>query len=190
MRRYDSRILAMAFGLALITPAATFAHTSTATYDFHVGDALIGSIGFPTQSQATASNGDVVTVIGTGSFSADGKWATSTLGTFSHHVAATDETTTGTWQATRLISFQFYGCGELEGSPVPPNFCGGVVNLAITATPDANPSVHLSGALRITCIIGPDVTPSAIEGIRLNVYDVINFNKTVPESGANVYIQQ
>jgi hypothetical protein len=24
----------------------------------------------------------------------------------------------------------------------------------------------------------------------VNVYDVINFNKTVPESGANIFIQQ
>jgi hypothetical protein len=189
MRRSNVGILAIAFGLVLLMPAATSAHTSRATYDYHIGDALIGSIGFPTNSQATASNGDVVTIIGTGSFSADGKWADGG-GTFSHHVAATDATITGTWTATSLISFQFYGCGELEGSPVPPNFCGGVAKLAITATPDANPSVHLSGALTITCVVGPDMTPKAIEGVRVNVYDVINFNKTVPESGANIFIQQ
>jgi hypothetical protein len=189
MRRVKASILAIAFGLALLMPATTFAHTSSATYDYHIGDALIGSIGFPTHSQAVASNGDVVTIIGTGSFSADGKWADGG-GTFSHHVAATDATITGTWVATRIISFQFYGCGELEGSPVPPNFCGGVAKLAITATPDANPGVHRSGALTITCVVGTDVAPSAVEGVRFNVYDHINFNKTVPESGANIYIQQ
>jgi hypothetical protein len=189
MRRSNAGFLAIAFGLALLMPAATSAHTSRATYDYHIGDALIGSIGFPTNSQAMASNGDVVTIIGTGSFSAAGKWATGG-GTFSHHVAATGATITGTWTATSLISFQFYGCGELEGSPVPPNFCGGVAKLAITATPDANPGVHLSAALTIICVVGPDMPPNAIEGIRLNVYDVINFNKTVPESGANIFIQQ
>ena len=179
-------------GLLLISamaPAVAAGHTSKAVYDWHVGDALIGSIGFPTNSQATASNGDVVTIVGTGSFSADGKWADGG-GTFTHHVAATDATITGTWVATSLISFQSYGCGELEGSPVPPNFCGGVAKLAITATPDANPSVHLLGALTITCVVGTNVTPNAVEGVRVNVYDVINFNKTVPESGANIYIQQ
>ncbi|TMD26346.1 MAG: hypothetical protein E6I94_10735 [Chloroflexi bacterium] len=168
-------------GLLLISamaPAVAAGHTSKAVYDWHVGDALIGSIGFPTNSQATASNGDVVTIVGTGSFSADGKWADGG-GTFTHHVAATDATITGTWVATSLISFQSYGCGELEGSPVPP-----------TATPDANPSVHLSGALTITCVVGTNVTPRAVEGVRVNVYDVINFNKTVPESGANIFIQQ
>jgi hypothetical protein len=180
---------ALVLAISAIGVGTATAHTSKATYDYHIGDALIGSIGFPTNSQAMASNGDVVTIIGTGSFSAAGKWATGG-GTFSHHIAATDATITGTWTATRLISFQSYGCGELEGSPVPPNFCGGVAKLAITATPDANPSVHLSAALTITCVVGPEMTPSAIEGVRVNVYDVINFNKTVPESGANIFIQQ
>jgi len=180
---------ALALLVGAMAPSVALGHTSKAAYDFHVGDALIGSIGFPTNSQATASNGDVVTIVGTGSFSAAGKWADGG-GTFSHHMAATDATITGTWVATSLISFQSYGCGELEGSPVPPNFCGGVVKLAITATPDASPSVHLSGALTITCVVGPDVTPGAVEGVRVNVYDVINFNKTVPESGANIYIKQ
>ena len=187
------RSLGLAAGLVLAISAigvgTATAHTSRATYDFHIGDALIGSIGFPTQSQAMASNGDVVTIIGTGSFSADGKWATGG-GTFSHHMAASDVTITGTWTADRVISFQFYGCGEIEGSPVPPNFCGGLLKLAITVTPDANPALHLSAALRVSCIVGPDVPPSAIEGVRVNVYDVINFNKTVPESGANIYIAQ
>jgi hypothetical protein len=189
MRRSTVGILAIAFGLALLMPAATSAHTSRATYDYHVGDALIGSIGFPTNSQATASNGDVVTIVGTGSFSAAGKWADGG-GTFSHHVAATGATATGTWVATGLISFQFYGCGELEGSPVPPDFCGGVAKLAVTVTPDANPGVHRSAALTITCVVGRDMPPNAVEGVRLNIYDHINFNKTVPESGANIFIQQ
>jgi len=189
MRRHRATILAIAFGLALAMPAAASAHTSKAAYDYHVGDALIGSIGFPTNSQAMADNGDVVTIVGTGSFSADGKWADGG-GTFKHHVAATDATITGTWVATSLISYQSYGCGEDAGAPLPPNFCGGVAKLAITATPDANPSVHLSGALTITCVVGTTVTPSAVEGVRVNVYDVINFNKTVPESGANIFIKQ
>src|SRR5437870_45629 len=112
------RRLGLAAGLVLaissIGVGTAAAHTSRATYDFHIGDALIGSIGFPTQSQAMASNGDVVTIIGTGSFSAEGKWATGG-GTFSHHMAASDATITGTWTADRVISFQFYGCGEVEG---------------------------------------------------------------------------
>ena len=168
-----------------VAPSVALGHTSKAAYDWHVGDALLQSIGFPVGNQAMAPNGDVVTIVGKGSFSADGKWATGG-GTFSHHVAASDATITGTFTADRVISFQFYGCGT-EG--LPPNFCGGQLKLAITATPDSAPSVHLAGALTITCEVGESAPPSAVEGVRVNVYDVINFNKPVPESGANIYIQ-
>jgi hypothetical protein len=189
MRRYRTTILAIAFGLALLTPAATLGHTSRASYSWHVGDALLQSFGFPVGEQAKADNGDVVTLVGTGSFSADGKWATGS-GTFSHHVVAVDATFTGTWTADGLISFQSYGCGEDMGEPLPPDFCGGLLKLAITATPDANPAVHRPATLWINCEIGTDVPASVIEGIRLNIYDHIHFNKPVPESGANLYIQQ
>src|SRR2546426_4386943 len=125
MRRYSSSILAIAMGLALMVPTAVVAHTSTATYGWHVGDALLQSFGFPVGDQAMAPNGDVVTIVGTGKFSADGKWA-SGGGTFSHHVAATGATVTGTFTADRVISFQFYGCAT---GPLPPNFCGGQLKL-------------------------------------------------------------
>jgi hypothetical protein len=172
-----------------MAPSVALGHTSKAAFDWHVGDALLQSFGFPVGEQAMAPNGDVVTLIGTGSFSADGKWATGG-GTFSHHVAAVDATVTGTWTADSLISFQSYGCGEDMGEPLPPDFCGGLLKLAVTATPDANPALHLPAALTINCEIGTDVPASVIEGIRLNVYDFIHFNKPVPESGANLYIAQ
>jgi hypothetical protein len=184
------RQLGLFAGLLLIVgamaPGVALGHTSMAAYDWHVGDALLQSIGFPVGNQAMAPNGDVVTIVGTGSFSADGKWATGG-GTFSHHVAATGATITGTFTADRVISFQFYGCGT-EG--LPPNFCGGQLMLAITATPDLTPDVHLAGALTINCEVGPDVPASVVEGVRVNVYDVVNFNKPVEESGANIYIAQ
>jgi hypothetical protein len=44
--------------------------------------------------------------------------------------------------------------------------------------------------LTINCEVGPDVPASVVEGVRVNVYDVINFNKPVEESGANIYIAQ
>jgi hypothetical protein len=188
MRRIRSRLFV---GLALLVgamaPTVALGHTSKAAFDWHIGDALLQSFGFPVAEQAVAPNGDVVTIEGTGSFSADGKWA-SGGGTFSHHIAATGATVTGTFTADRVISFQFYGCGEDAGEPLPPDFCGGLLKLAITATPDGAPSVHLAAALTINCEIGTDVPASVVEGVRLNVYDVINFNKPVPESGANLYI--
>jgi hypothetical protein len=189
MRRYKASVLAIAFVVALLTPAATFAHTSRATFDWHLGDAFLQSLGFPAGEQAMADNGDVITLVGSGSFTADGKSA-SGGGTFSHHVVAVNATLTGTWTADRLISFQFYGCGEDASEPLPPDFCGGLLKLAITATPDANPTLRLPATLWINCEVGTDVPASVVEGIRVNVHDIINFNKPVPESGANIYIQQ
>ena len=76
----SKRQLGLVAGLFLVvgamTPAIALGHTSKAAYDWHVGDALLQSLGFPAGEQAKAPNGDVVTIEGTGSFSADGKWAT------------------------------------------------------------------------------------------------------------------
>jgi hypothetical protein len=155
-----------------------------ASFEYHVGDALIQSFGAPVGNQAMASNGDVVTIVATGTFdtvahTADGG------GTFAHHVAATGQTITGTFVTTGLISFQSYGSGAAEG--LPASLYGGKLMLSIVATPDANPSLHLAATLTVECELG---TPPAgtSEGIRVNVHDVINFNKTVPESGENVYV--
>jgi hypothetical protein len=184
-------LLGLFSGLVLLVgamaPAVALGHTSKAAYDWHVGDALLQSLGFPVGEQGIAPNGDVVTIEATGTFDANSRSATGG-GTFSHHIAATGATYTGTFTADGVISFQSYGCGEDAGEPLPPDFCGGLLKLAITATPDAAPNVHLAAALTINCEIGTDVPASVVEGIRLNVYDVINFNKPVAESGANLYI--
>src|SRR6266446_8857565 len=96
------RTLGLVAGILLLvgamTPTVALGHASRAAYEWHVGDALLQSIGFPVGEQAIAPNGDVVTIEGTGTFSADGKWATGG-GTFSHHVAATGATITGTFTA-------------------------------------------------------------------------------------------
>ena len=83
-----------------MAPSVALSHTSKAAYDWHVGDALLQSLGFPAGEQAMAPNGDVVTIEGSGAFSADGKWATGG-GTFAHHVAATDATTEQEAQSRR-----------------------------------------------------------------------------------------
>ena len=125
--RQFALFVAMALLVGAMAPSVALGHTSKAAYDWHVGDALLQSFGFPVAEQAIAPNGDVVTLVGTGSFSADGKWATGG-GTFSHHVAATDATFTGTFTADGVISFQSYGCGEDMGEPLPPDFCGGLLS--------------------------------------------------------------
>ena len=156
-----------------------------AAFEYHVGNALIQSLGFPPGNQARAENGDVVTVIGTGTFDAGAKSATGG-GTFVHKTSGGTIVGSGTWAATGLLSFQSYGNGVPQG--LPPTFFGGRVALTVLLTPSANPSLRRPAILQIECALG---TPpgGAEEGIRLNVKDLINFNKTVPESGANVYIQ-
>jgi hypothetical protein len=65
------------------------------------------------------------------------------------------------------------------------------LDIQLVGQPAGRPDVTLTaeGLLRIDCLIG-DPPPSGEEGVRLNVKDVINFNKTVPESGTTVFIAQ
>jgi hypothetical protein len=156
------------------------------TFAYHIGDALIESLGFPPGNQAMAENGDVLTVIGTGTFDVAARSATGG-GTFVHKNSGGMTVGSGTWAATELLTFQSYGNAVPQG--LPPTFFGGRVALKVLLTPIANPSVHLPAILQIECALG-NTPPSAVEGIRLNGQDVINFNKTVPESGANVYIKE
>jgi hypothetical protein len=184
MRKAIYGLMAIPLVLLTVLSGTASAHTVKATFEYHVGDALIQSLGFPAGNQAMAPNGDVVTIVATGTFDSATKAATGG-GTFSHHVAATGQTITGTFVATGLISFQSYGDATPQG--LPASFYGGKVMLRIVATPDAAPDVHLAATLTIECVLG--VPPSSTtEGVRVNVYDVINFNKSVPESGANIYV--
>ena len=164
----------------------TFAAHETGTFDYHVGDAFIQNLGFPAGNKARADNGDVVTIIGTGTFDVAAKSATGG-GTFVHKTSGGTVVGSGTWAATALLDFQSYGNAVPQG--LPPTFFGGRVMLTALLTSSANPSAHLPAILQVECALGK-VPAGAVEGVRLNVQDVINFNKTVPESGANVYIKQ
>jgi hypothetical protein len=164
----------------------TLAAHETGTFDYHVGDAFIESLGFPPGNQARADNGDVVTIIGTGTFDVAAKSATGG-GTFVHKTSDGTVVGSGTWASTGLLDFQSYGNAVPQG--LPPTFFGGRVMLTAVFTPSANPSAHLPAILQIECALGK-VPAGAVEGIRLNVQDVINFNKTVLESGANLYIKE
>jgi len=164
----------------------TRAAHETGTFDYHVGDALIQSLGFPAGNKAIAENGDVVTVIGTGTFNVEAISA-SGGGTFVHKTSGGTLGGSGTWAATGLLVFQSYGDAVPQG--LPATFFGGRVMLTALVTPSANPSVHRPALLQIECALG-NVPAGAVEGVRLNVLDHINFNKTVLESGANLYIKE
>jgi hypothetical protein len=186
MRKIIASLLAAPLLLLSLLAAPASASSVKASFEYHVGDALIQSLGIPAGDKAIAPNGDVVTVIGTGTFDSVAGTATGG-GTFVHHEAATGQDITGTFVTTGLISFQSYGPGTPQG--LPASFFGGKAMLSIVATPDANPAVHLPATLTVTCALGTP-PPSAVEGVQVNVHDVINFNKAVPESGATVFVLQ
>ncbi|HET7138668.1 MAG TPA: hypothetical protein VFI36_00785 [Arthrobacter sp.] len=185
MRRIIAVLLALSL-LVLSHAGAASAGTVKGSFDYHVGDALIQSLGFPADNQAVATNGDVVTIVATGTFDTVTNSATGG-GTFAHHMAATGQTITGTFTTTGLVSFQSYGDATPQG--LPSSFFGGKLMLSGIATPDGAPGVHLPLTLTVECDLG-NPPASAVEGVRVNVKDVINFNKSVHESGANVYILQ
>ncbi|HEX7173543.1 MAG TPA: hypothetical protein VF365_13165, partial [Candidatus Limnocylindria bacterium] len=109
-------------------------------------------------------------------------------GEFAHYLADGSLFASGTWTATELISFAFYGCGEVLGDPIPPEFCGGAVKFAATFD---TPIGALDGIITVFCIVGPKAPSSHNEppgeGVTVVVPGIINFNHT--GGGENVYIQ-
>jgi hypothetical protein len=188
MRRSIAALIVLPL-LALLpaTSGSASAATSKAPYTWHVADQFLhDAVGSPLGAIARADNGDTITVEGFGKLDSADKTA-SGGGTFVHKDADGNVLFTGTWVATGLVSFQFYGCG---GGGLPDFLCGGLAKLNVIATPDAHPSVHLPATLWINCLLG-DPPPSEFEGVRLNVKDLINFNKALSEhegSGFTVFV--
>ncbi|MEP6468236.1 MAG: hypothetical protein ABJC24_00535 [Chloroflexota bacterium] len=122
-----------------------------------------------------------------GTFSVHPK-AIEASGEFAHFLADGSLFATGTWTATDLISFHAYGCGEVFGTPIPPDLCGGAVKFAATFS---TPLGELDGTITVFCIVGPKA-PSSLdhafgEGVTVVVPGIINFNH--PGGGDNIYIQ-
>jgi hypothetical protein len=142
---------------------------------------------------AMAPNGDTIAITGTGTFSVHPK-SVSVAGTFMHNVAG-GGTFTGTWTATDLLSFEFYGCGVVEsiGLVLQSNFCGGVLKMRVVFMP-AGTTLSIPGIITVFCVIGPQAPPPhdnptepGEEGVTVVVPGVANFNKIV--SGMNRYVQ-
>jgi hypothetical protein len=92
----------------------------------------------------------------------------------------------GNFAAHKLVSFHFYGCDDTILPGV--TLCGGEARLAVTLTPEGT-SLLIPATLSVDCLIGDKIPTSAVEGIRLNVKDLINFKTTV-HSGLTVFIPQ
>jgi hypothetical protein len=93
---------------------------------------------------------------------------------------------TGTFELTRLVAFQFYGCGEVEGAEVPPDFCGGRAIFRFHAT--SSTGEETVGLYEVNCQIhdpGGKTPRGTTEGVKANARGV-NFNKHV--TGDNLFV--
>jgi hypothetical protein len=92
----------------------------------------------------------------------------------------------GTFTLTRLVAFQFYGCGEVEGTPLPSNFCGGRAVFGFHAT--STTGEQTDGLAEVNCQIhepGGRTPPGTSEGVKASVPG-INFNMHV--TGDNLFV--
>jgi hypothetical protein len=183
MRKRAALFSAVAAALLAVLPGSAIAdpNNGAGTWELHLE--------VPNVSEAP--NGDRIEVTGSGVFSVHPK-SVEASGTFTHTDSEGDVVASGTWTATQLRSFEFYGCGIVEslGVILPPNFCGGALKMGVTLTPTGT-TLAFKGELTVFCIVGPQAPTShddpTEEGVRLVVPGILNFNKIV--SGMNIYIQ-
>jgi hypothetical protein len=137
--------------------------SATATYQY-----LIGVSGLETPDIARASNGDTISITGSGYLSVHPK-SVNGGGNFT-----TSSGQAGTWVALDLLSFVSYG-------PVTQAAQGGEALIRIRLSSGAD------AILTIECLVG-NPPPGKEEGIRVAVQGGPNFNE--PVSGQNLFIQQ
>ena len=173
-------LLALALSVAIgFAPSAAVANSATHMYLLVMEEPNLG----------VAANGEQIAITGEGQFSVNPK-AVEAEGRFTHTDSHGNVLATGTWTATGLLNYQSYGCGEVFGTPIPPDLCGGVVKMNVRLTPDGT-SLSVPGVLSVFCVIGPNPPNSILgplgEGVTLDVPGIQNFNHSA--GGDNVYIQ-
>lgn len=190
--------LALALGVSILGPPASAGpNNQPATYELQMEG----------ENHGTAANGDTVEVTCEnrpvdpdtgghvcGTFSAHPKALPDPpSGEFVHRDSAGNVLGGGTWVATELLSFDLYGCGVLTftdpDTPLPPDFCGGAVELRTLLTTGGG---TFDAVLTVFCIIGEHAPAShddpSGEGVTFKIPGVINFNHTA--GGENLYRQQ
>jgi hypothetical protein len=168
MRR-TAAALAFAFSVAAIVVASAGSATSKSSF-----------LVFVEPTTTTSSTGLVLETEMEGSFNVADKTASGD-GSFELFAGST-EIDHGTFTVTGLVTFQFYGCGEVTtpDGPIslPPDFCGGRVMLTIHAT-SAVSGEQRDALYEVNCQIhdpGGQAPPGTSEGVKVNARGV-NFNK-------------
>ena len=184
MRRFRGIVAAaLACGALALAPIGVLADSANHTYILVAEEANVG----------VAPSGDTIHISceategACGTFAVNPKAITAS-GEFEHFLPGGSLFASGTWTATKLISFHAYGCGVVFGDPIPPDLCGGAVKFAATFD---TPLGALPGTITVFCVVG-DKVPASIggpftEGVTVDVPGIVNFNH--PGGGDNIYIQ-
>jgi len=175
MKRFLGFAASLSVALVTLAPVPAAADSGAATYDL--------VLFAPTGNVGVAANGDIARVFGNGTFSIHPKSVTAS-GTFTHEDSAGTLRGSGTWTATDLLEFVSYGCGVVFGTPLPSNFCGGMLKLRILLTTSIG---SFDGILTVFCVVGPNPPNAVEEGVTLDVPGIINFNHS--GGGGNIYIR-
>jgi hypothetical protein len=163
MRRI-ALMLAFVFSVAAFAAGSAGSATSKSAFEVFVEPTI-----------SAASNGLTIETELEGSFNVADKTANGS-GSFAILNGAT-VLESGTFTLTRLVAFQFYGCGEVEGITLPPNFCGGRAIFSVQAT--TSTGEQGDGLYEVNCQIhgpGGQTPPATSEGVKVNARG-INFNK-------------
>jgi hypothetical protein len=176
MRRF-ALLLAFALSAAAIVVGTGGSATSKSSFQVSV-------------EETTSASATGLTLVSEleGSFDVAGKTAS---GDGMYEVwAGSTELEHGTFTLTRLVAFQFYGCGEVtvDGTriPLPPDFCGGRAIFAVHATSSTGEERDV--LYEVNCQIhdpGGQAPPGTSEGVKANARGV-NFNKHV--TGDNLLV--
>jgi len=165
--------LALALVAALVAAGSGGSATSKSSFEVFVDTTL-----------TAASNGLVLESELEGSFNVADKTASGD-GEFEILAGAT-VVESGTFSLTRLVAFQFYGCGEVEGQELPSDFCGGRAIFAVRARTSSGEQGD--GLYEVNCQIhdpGGQTPPGTSEGVKVNARGV-NFNKHI--TGDNLFV--
>jgi hypothetical protein len=171
MRRF-ALALVLVFSVATVVAGSAGARTSRSAFMVFVEPTI-----------SSASNGLTLETELEGTFNAADKTASGD-GTYAVMAGAT-VIESGTFTLTRLVAFQFYGCGEVEDISLPPDFCGGRAIFRFHATSSAGE--QRDGLIEVNCQIhdpGGQAPPGTSEGVKVNARGV-NFNKHV--NGDNLF---
>ncbi len=170
-------LFSAAFAIAAIAAGSAGSATSKSSFAVFVEPTI-----------TAASNGLTLETELEGSFNVATKTASGD-GTYSL-MAGSTVLETGTFTLTRLVAFQFYGCGEVttpDGpAELPPDWCGGRVILAVHAV--SSTGEESDGVYEVNCQIhdpGGQAPPGTSEGVKINARG-INFNKHV--TGDNLFV--